>query len=191
MNNGQSEVTELLAARRPGDDVTGRLVPHVYTELRRLARDVRHGEQRHQTLDTSALVHEAYLKLADPERTSWDGRAHFFGAAARAMRQVLVDHARTRNRLKRGAGVRPQSLDDVGTVAGALPTDHALLDLDDALNRLDALDPRQCRVVECRYFAGMTVEETAAALDISPATVKREWTTARAWLYRQLAPPEA
>ena len=188
MNNGQAEVTELLASRQQGEDVTDRLVAHAYTELRRLARDVRFGEQRNHTLDTSALVHEAYLKLANPDRTSWDSRAHFFGAAARAMRQVLVDHARTRNRIKRGAGVKPQSLEDVDTLPAAM-SEHGLIDLDAALTRLEALDPRQCRVVECRYFAGMTIEETAAALDISPATVKREWTTARAWLYRQLAPP--
>lgn len=181
----QTEVTELLAARQPGDDTTNRLIPHVYQELRVIARSLRFEERRDHTLDTSALVHEAYVKLVGHERTSWENRAHFFGAAARAMRQVLVDYARTRNRRKRGDGLKPRPLDDVGPIPAPLP-DQDLLDLDDALTHLETLDSRQARVVECRYFAGMTIQETAAALEISPATVKREWATARAWLYRRL-----
>lgn len=162
-----------------------RLMPYVYEELRRLARSVRFKGQSNPTLDTSALVHEAYFKLVDTERTSWESRAHFFGAASRAMRQVLVDYARTRNRVKRGGGVRPLPLENAVRISASMP-DQALLDLDSALGRLESFDPRQCRVVECRYFAGMTVDETAVALEISSATVKRDWTTAQAWLYQQL-----
>ncbi len=185
MGNIQSEITELLITRKKGEDVMERLMPYVYDELRRLAHAARFRERSDHTLDTSAIVHEAYFKLVDHERTSWESKAHFFGAAARAMRQVLVDYARTRGRLKRGGGVMPLPLDEAPPVSIGMP-DHELMDLDRALSRLESLDPRQCRVVECRYFSGMTVDETATALEVSPATVKRDWATAQAWLFHQL-----
>lgn len=175
----------MLVTRKKGDDIMERLMPYVYDELRHLAHAARFRERSDHTLDTSAIVHEAYFKLVDSERTSWESRAHFFGAAARAMRQVLVDYARTRGRLKRGGGVKPLPLEDAPPLASNMPDQH-LLDLDRALGRLETLDPRQCRVVECRYFSGMTVDETAVALEVSPATVKRDWATAQAWLYHQL-----
>ena len=146
----------------------------------------RSRDRRDATLNTTALVHEAYLKLVDGDRLPFDGRAHFFSAAARAMRQVIVDDARKRNRIKRGGGQRPTSLDRIGEVGGDEPAEE-ILALDEALVRFEAFDERAARVVECRYFAGLTVEETAEALSISPTTVKREWAAARAWLYRALA----
>lgn len=185
MSELQTQLTDLLASRRSGEDQMEQLLPYVYDELLGIARSLRRGERPNHTLDTSALVHEAYFKLVDAERTSWDNRAHFFGAAARAMRQVLVDYARARNRLKRGGGQRAVTLEEHLALPVVTPN-LDLLALDDALQRLERLDPRQCRVVECRYFAGMTHEETAAALGLSLSTVKREWTTARAWLYDQL-----
>ncbi len=179
-------VTEALDALRDGDDgARDRLVAAVYDELRLIA----HAHLRRdaaQTLVTTELVHEAYEKIlgADP---AYDGRGHFFGAAARAMRQILVDRARHRNRLKRGGGQRPLALTDVGEVAATGDGRGVdLLDLDDALTRLAAFDPRQASVVECRYFGGLSFEETAEALGISIATAKRDWRTARAWLYAAL-----
>lgn len=180
------EITEALDALRNGDDAArDRLVRAVYDELRVIARATLRRERAGHTLVTTALVHEAYEKVlgADP---SYSGRGHFFGAAARAMRQVLVDHARRRDRLKRGGGERPLALTDVGEIAAPGSPGIDLLDLDDALTRLAALDARQAAVVECRTFGGLSVEETAEALGLSPSTVKREWRTARAWLYAAL-----
>lgn len=179
-------VTEALDALRDGDDgARDRLVAAVYDELRLIA----HAHLRRdaaQTLVTTELVHEAYEKVlgSDP---AYDGRGHFFGAAARAMRQILVDRARHRNRIKRGGGQRPLALTDVGEIAATGDGRGVdLLDLDDALTRLAAFDPRQASVVECRYFGGLSFEETAEALGISVATAKRDWRTARAWLYATL-----
>ncbi|MEM6325867.1 MAG: sigma-70 family RNA polymerase sigma factor [Bacteroidota bacterium] len=181
------DVTALLAESRGGNTAANdRLLSAVYDELHRLARAHRSLGQRDGTLNTTALVHEAYLKLIDGDRLPFDGRAHFFSAAARAMRQVIVDDARKRNRAKRGGGARPTSLDRVGEPMADQPTDE-ILALDEALKQFETLDPRAASVVECRYFAGLTVEETAQALGISPTTVKREWAAARAWLYRALA----
>ncbi|OZC01876.1 ECF-type sigma factor [Rubricoccus marinus] len=182
-----ADVTALLADSRNGDSsASDRLLGAVYDELHRLAQIHRSRSRRDGTLNTTALVHEAYLKLVDGDRLPFDGRAHFFAAAARAMRQVIVDDARKRNRVKRGGGERPTSLDRVGEIRADEPADE-ILALDEALKRFEEIDPRAARVVECRYFAGLTVEETAEALGISPTTVKREWVAARAWLYRALA----
>ena len=183
-------VTELLAASRDGDaDASHRLVAAVYDELRVIARAERRG-QHHDTLNTTAIVHEAYAKLVDGGQLRFDGRGHFFGAAARAMRQVLVDDARSRSRLKRGGPDRPLPLDDVAEPAAtdAFVDGRAdeLLAIDRALGRFALLDPRAARVVECRYFGGLSVEETAEALEVSEAAVKRDWAAARVWLYQAL-----
>ena len=179
-------ITEALDALADGDDTArDRLVRAVYDELRVIARAALRRERDGHTLVTTALVHEAYEKVLGPE-PAFSSRGHFFGAAARAMRQVLVDHARRRDRVKRGGGERPVPLDAVGEVAAPGAPGVDLLDLDAALTRLAALDPRQAAVVECRTFGGLSVEETAEALGVSPSTVKREWRTARAWLYAAL-----
>ena len=186
------DVTEALAALHDGDEAArDRLVRAVYDELRGLARAHLRRERADHTLVTTELVHEAYEKMLGPSAV-YSGRGHFFGAAARAMRQILVDHARRRGRVKRGGGERPVALDDVGEIAAGDGSDSVdIVDLDDALTRLAELDPRQAAVVECRYFGGLTVEETAEALGISDSTVKREWRTARAWLYAALRPDDA
>ena len=180
-------VTEALAALHDGDDdARDRLVRAVYDELRVIARSHLRRERADHTMVTTELVHEAYEKMLGPS-AAYSGRGHFFGAAARAMRQILVDHARRRSRVKRGSGERPVALDDVGEIAASDGSDGIdIVDLDDALTRLAEMDPRQAAVVECRYFGGLTVEETAEALGISDSTVKREWRTARAWLYAAL-----
>jgi len=179
-------ITQALVELSNGDaSAHDRLFPLVYDALRDLARrELRHERPDH-TLSATALVHEAYLKLVQLERIDWKGRAHFFGVCAPVMRQVLISHARSRNAAKRGAGAAKLPLSDALAVAEERPED--LLALDEALARLEALSPRQARVVEARFFAGLSVEETATALGISPATVKREWTAARAWLNRELA----
>lgn len=162
-----------------------RLTPLVYTELRRLAARYLRRERTGHTLQSTALVHEAYLRLIDQNRVQWQNRAHFFGVAAQLIRRILVDHARNRNAHKRGAGAVKLALDE----AIALPQqrDLDLVALDDALETLAKLDPQQARVVELRFFTGLSVEETAEVLQISPATVKREWTAAKAWLYREIS----
>lgn len=181
------DVTEALAALHKGDETArDRLVRAVYDELRGIARAHLRRERGDHTLVTTELVHEAYEKMLGPH-AAYSGRGHFFGAAARAMRQILVDHARRRGRVKRGGGERPVALDEIGEIAAGDGSDSVdIVDLDDALTRLAEMDPRQAAVVECRYFGGLTVEETAEALGISDSTVKREWRTARAWLYAAL-----
>jgi RNA polymerase sigma factor (TIGR02999 family) len=184
---GDTAITQALVALAQGD--TGahdRLFPMVYDALRDLARRELRRERPDHTLSATALVHEAYLKLVQLDRIDWKGRAHFFGVCAPVMRQVLISHARARNAAKRGAGAAKVPLEDAMAVAEQRPAD--LLALDEALVRLAELSARQAKVVELRFFAGMSVEETAEALDLSPATVKREWTAARAWLNRELAP---
>lgn len=180
------DVTTLLDQADRGDPAAlDRLIPLVYGELRALARRHRRRAGGSETVNTTAVVHEAYAKLANGTLGA-TGRTHFFRIAGRAMRDVLVDHARAQRAQKRGGPGRAASLDTVGPVdAGGLRVDEVVA-VDDALERLEAFDPRQARVVECRYFAGMTVEETADALCISPATVKRDWITARAWLHRAM-----
>ncbi len=181
-----SNVTRLLARMADGDpDAMDRLLPLVYEELRDLARREMRREREGHTLGATAVVHEAYLRLAELEEISWQGRAHFFGAAAMAMRRVLIGYARSRNALKRGSGVVPTPIEDVVVAAKERPGE--LLALDEALTRLAELNPRQARVVECRFFAGMNIDETAEALGISNATVRRDWAMARAWLNRELA----
>ena len=159
------------------------LVPIVYEELRRLAHHYMRGERAGHTLQTTALVNEVYLRLAGIDGLRWRDRAHFFAMAATLMRRVLVDYARQRGREKRGAGVSVTSLDEQA-VAAQPAVD--IVALDQALERLAVVDPQQSRVVELRFFAGLSVEETAEALGISPATVKRDWATARLWLYNEL-----
>ena len=159
------------------------LVPIVYEELRRLAHHYMRGEREGHTLQTTALVNEVYLRLAGIDSMRWRDRAHFFAMVATLMRRVLVDYARQRAREKRGAGVSVTSLDE-NAVAPQAAVD--VVALDEALERLAAVDPQQSRVVELRFFAGLSVKETAEALGISPATVKRDWATAKLWLYNEL-----
>jgi RNA polymerase sigma-70 factor, ECF subfamily len=161
-----------------------RLVPLVYDELREMAQRQLGREHGAVTIQTTELVHEAYLRLVDHERVTRQGRAYFFGAAARAMRQVLTEAARRRGAQKRGGGEAPITLDDDLTGVDAYASE--LLDLDRALSELEKVNPRHARVVECRYFGGLSVEEAAAALDVSPRTVKSDWALARAWLYAAL-----
>ena len=178
------DVTGLLVAWSDGDEAASeRLMEAVYAELRRLARGYMRGERPDHSLPPTALVHEAYLKLVDQRRVHWQNRAHFFAIAAHVMRRLLVDHARAHGAAKRGAGVTVPLQDiDVG---GDAP-DIDVLALDAALDQLAAIDRRQSRLVELRFFGGMTVEETATVLGVAPITVKRDWALAKAWLYREL-----
>ena len=178
-------VTRLLhAASRGEPDALDEVFPLVYGELQRLARKVRSGRAG-DTLNTTALVHEAYLKLVRTDDVAWNGRQHFFRVAARAMRQVLVRDATRRRTAKRGGGQVAVSLDEA--LHGGTMADDDVLALDEALGRLEALDARQAAVVEIRFFTGLTLEETAQALDVSVPTVSRDWRMARAWLARALA----
>ena len=179
------EITIALERFTAGDrEALDRLLPAIYDHLRRMAdRELRREGAGH-TLTPTALVHEAYLKLVQLDRITWQGRAHFFGACAQAMRRILISHARHRKADKRGGGAVAASLDDVMVAMRERP--EQLVALDEALDRLAALNPRQAKVVECRYFAGMEIEEVAAVVGASPATVKRDWTLARAWLNREL-----
>ena len=185
----RESTTTLLASGDLTDPVTlDRLVPAIYEELRAMARRQLAGERPGHTLQTTALVHEAYLRLVDHERVTTRGRAYFFGAAARAMRQILVEHARRRGARKRRPETGAPSL-DVGDSVDAFAAD--LLDLHHALDELASQHPRQARVVECRYFGGLSVDETAEALEVSARTVKNDWAMARAWLFRNLSPDAA
>ena len=177
-------IAEMLADWANGDPAArDLLVPIVYDELRRLAHHYMRGERQEHTLQTTALVNEAYLRLAGIHALKWRDRAHFFAMAATLMRRVLVDYARQRAREKRGAGVSVTSLDE-NAIAPRPAVD--VVALDEALERLAAVDPQQSRVVELRFFAGLSVKETAEALGVSPATVKRDWATAKLWLYNEL-----
>lgn len=181
-----NSVTLLLRAWGEGDaQALERLTPLVYQELHRIARGYMARERPDHTLQTTALVNEAYVRLVDARQVTWQDRAHFFAVCARAMRRILVDHARSRAYLKRGGGnVRIQFDESFGI---AWSTDSNLLELDEALNRLSLLDPRKGKVIEMRFFGGLSVEETAEALSVSPETVMRDWKMARAWLYRELS----
>jgi len=183
-DTGPPEVTRLLVAWGQGDtSALERLIPVVYNELKRMAR--RHvARERRQTLQATALVHEAYMKLVDQRSVSWQNRAHFFAVAARLMRRILMKRARRRHAAKRGGAATEIGVDEVEVQSGEPPVD--LVALDAALTRLATVDPRQAHIVELRFFAGLSIEETAEALDISPATVKREWRTAKAWLYKEI-----
>lgn len=187
-------MTQLLLAWGGGDQSAyERLVPLVYAELHDMARRYLLRERSDHTLQPTALVHEAYLRLVDQSSARWSNRTQFFGVAAQAMRRILVDHARGRAAQKRGGNVVRVVLGDPEGEAVAaegsavtLPRDVELIDLDDALRALSAVDPDLVRVVELRYFAGLTVEEAAEVLGVSPATVKRDWVVARAWLFQRL-----
>jgi RNA polymerase sigma-70 factor (ECF subfamily) len=180
------DVTALLLAWRAGDaSAAERLLPMVYDELHRQAARAMWREDAAHTLQATALVNEAYLRLVDQRRVEWKSRAHFFGIAAQAMRRVLVDHARGRLAEKRGGTMQRVTLGDAGAAASG-DADLDVLALHDALERLAAIDPDQARLVELRYFGGLGIEETADALGVSGATVKREWAVARAWLRREL-----
>jgi RNA polymerase sigma factor (TIGR02999 family) len=182
----QGEVTRLLGAAQSGDaQALNRVVTLVYRELEHLAHRQLAKERPDHTLDTGALVHEAFLKVSALHSMQWQSREHFLAMSARLMRRILVDYAAAKRAQKRGGdAVRITLEPDLGAATGSQSDD--LLALDEALQRLATLDPRQARVVECRFFAGMSVEETATALEISPATVKRDWVAARAWLNAEL-----
>ena len=160
------------------------LLPLVYNELKRISSKYLHEEYRNHTLQTTELVHEAYIKLVGRQEINWQNRAHFFGIAANSMRQILVDYARKRNSLKRGEGKTHLSLDKVEEIS--FQSDEDILALDEAMKKLEAFDPDLSKVVELRFFAGLNVEETSKVLDRSASTVKREWSLARAWLFREL-----
>jgi RNA polymerase sigma factor (TIGR02999 family) len=182
----EPDVTRALLAHSAGDrSALDALLPHIYGQLREQAQRALRRERPDHTLSPTALVNETYLKLVRLDRVVWKDRAHFFGACANEMRRILVSHARQRRAGKRGAGADHVPLENALDAAVSRPDE--LVALDEALERLRALDERQVRIVECRFFAGMSIEETAAALGISPATAKRDWTAARAWLNRELS----
>lgn len=179
-----ADVSVLLRAWSDGDqNALDRLAPIVYDELRRLARHYLLRERSGHSLQATALVNEAYLRLVDYKRMRWQNRAHFFAVSAQLMRRILVDHARRHN-LKRGGGVQHVALEDTAVVGGG--RGENLVVLDDALHALARMDARKARVVELRFFGGLSVEETAEVLQVSPGTVMRDWSTARAWLYREM-----
>jgi RNA polymerase sigma factor (TIGR02999 family) len=179
-----AEVSGLLRAWSEGDRAAlDRLTPIVYDELRRLASRYMRGERTGHSLQTTALVNEAYMRLVDYKSMQWQNRAHFFAVSAQLMRRILVEHARRHN-LKRGGGVQHVSFEDTAEVSGDRAADLGALD--DALDALARIDPRKVQVVEMRFFGGLSVEETAEVLKVSPVTVMRDWSTAKAWLYREL-----
>lgn len=184
-SSSPQDVTELLVAWRAGDDgAFEALVPMIYRELHRLASRYMQMERHNHTLQTTALVHEAYLHMVKQRDSEWQGRAHFFAASAQAMRHILVDMARSRGRLRRGGDAAKISLDEALVFTPERASE--LVALDDALSALANLDERKSRIVEMRYFAGLTIEETADVLKVSHATVEREWTRAKAWLALEL-----
>jgi RNA polymerase sigma factor (TIGR02999 family) len=181
-----SQVTQLLMNWSEGDKAAlDQLIPLVLVELRRLARRYMGRQNPGHTLQTSALINEAYLRLVDQQSVQWQDRAHFFAVSAQIMRNILIDHARKYQYAKRGAGARKVALDE----AAVMPEQRAgeLVALDDALSELAALDPRKGQIVELRFFGGLSIEETAQVMKISPATVQREWRAARAWLQRAMS----
>jgi RNA polymerase sigma-70 factor (ECF subfamily) len=182
---GSSEVTRLLLELANGNrDAVDALLPLIYDELRRLAANYLRRERVDHTLQPTALVHEAYLRLVDQREVSWQNRAHFFGVAAQMMRRILVDHARAHNAGKRGADFQKLSLED--NIDKAVERSTELIALDEALKELAEIDQQKARIVELRYFGGLSAEETAEVLGVSAVTVKRHWSMARAWLYGRL-----
>jgi RNA polymerase sigma factor (TIGR02999 family) len=185
VTTGAENITDLLLGYRRGDkEALDKLMPLVYDELRRQAARYLRREQAGHTLQTTALIHEAYVRLVDQHNVQWQNRAHFFGIAAQMMRRILVDHARTKKRVKRGGSDIRVSLADATTPVKGQDLD--IVALDEALQRLAKIDEQQSRVVELRFFSGLTVEETAEVMGISQATVKRDWSMAKAWLHREL-----
>jgi RNA polymerase sigma factor (TIGR02999 family) len=179
------EITQLLMNWSQGDKAAlDQLVPLVYPELRRLAKRHMNRENPAHTLQTSALINEAYLKLVDQQNVQWQNRAHFFAVAAQVMRHILVDHARTRNYAKRGGGASKLPLDEAAALTERRATE--LIALDDALRDLARLDERRSQIIELRFFGGLSLEETAEVMNISPSTVQREWRAARAWLHHTI-----
>ena len=188
MSPDRKEVTALLQQWRGGDrEALDELMPIVYAELRRLAGRCLRSDRREHTLRATALVHEAYLQLMDAD-VGWQDRAHFYAVAARILRRILVQYARTRNRQKRGGGEAPIALEEAVLVAPEAAS--TVLELDEALKRLSELDPRKSDIIQLLFFGGLTYDETAAALEISPATVHRELKLAKAWLHREMAQSE-
>ncbi len=186
MTESSQQITHLLLAWGNGDEAAlERLMPLVYDELRKVAARHLRRQRPDHTLQTTALVNEAYLRLIDSSQVRWQNRAHFFAVSAQLMRRILVDFARSRQNLKRGGGAQQVSLDEAMIVSPERGAD--LLALDDALTRLAALNPRQAQVVELRYFGGLSEEESAEALKVSLRTVQRDWNLARLWLYRELS----
>ena len=181
-----NEVTQLLLAWSDGDQAAlDKLTPLVYEELRRMAHRYMNRERPGHTMQTTALVNEAYIRLVNRKNVHWENRAHFFAIAAQLMRTILVDHARSHAYQKRGGGARNITLDEAMVVSQQRAAD--VVALDETLKELAKIDPQQSRIVELRFFGGLTIEETAEVLGLSPATIKREWSTAKAWLYHELA----
>ena len=184
--NSANQVTQLLVSWGNGDQQSlESLIPLVYDELRRQARRYLRRERPDHTLQSSALVHEVYVRLIDQRQANWHNRSQFFGVAAQLMRRILVDHARSRGAVKRGAGVTKLAIAE--EVAAIEMQNVDLIALDTSLTKLEQIDPQQCRIVELRFFSGLSIEDTADALGISPATVKRDWAMAKAWLYREIS----
>ena len=190
MATDPTDVTALLHRLNRGDTAAfDQLLPLVYQQLRSQAALLMRTERSDHTLQPTALINEAFLRLVDQTQVQWQNRAHFLAVAAQAMRRVLVDYARARLRGKRGGGAQRVELDDLGQTP-VMPSPEEVLDLHLALQKLAEIDPQQGRVVELRYFGGLTIDETARVLDISPATVKREWTMAKAWLHARIVPTD-
>lgn len=188
--SSSKDLTQLLLAWSNGDErALDKLTPLVYDELRRLARRYLRRERPGHSLQATALVHEAFLRLIDQQQTPWESRLHFFGIAAQLMRQILVEHAHSRRAAKRGGGALRLSLSQADAIFAERDVD--LVALDDALNLLARIDPQKNRLVELRFFSGLTIGETAEALGVSPATVIRQWRLAKAWLYREIKKGEA
>lgn len=183
MTSPRSATALLIDWSRGDTSALNQLLPLVYAELRRLAGRQLRRERVNHTLEPTALVHEVYLRLVDQRRVDWQDRAHFLGVAAQTMRRILVDHARRRDAGKRGDGVQCVSIDEARLAA---PGEIPLLALDDALSRLESVDPNLARIIELRAFGGLTIEDAAHVLKVSPSTVKRDWRTAKAWLNREL-----
>jgi len=185
----EAKITELLLAWGEGDEAAlEQLIPLVYQELHRLARHYMRQEQPGHILETTALINEAYLRLVDGNRVHWQNRSHFYALCARAMRRILIDHAKSRRRAKRGGGAHEVSLDEVASLAQDRAAELVLLD--EALKRLETFDKRKSQVVELRFFGGLSIEETAEVMKISTISVSRDWSTAKAWLHREMSGKE-
>lgn len=184
-SNNYQNITQLLNAASTGDNFAiNNILPIVYNELRKISSKYLRDEYKKHTLQTTELVHEAYLKLIGNQNLAWESRAHFYGIAARSMRQILVDYARKKKSEKRGKGKTQLSLDNVNIVLS--DSNEQILNLNEALTKLEQIEERSCKIVELRFFSGLSIEETAEMLNISVSTVKRDWQFAKAWLYREI-----